>query len=714
MSSIFGSVIGNFCGALYYILFQVLGYLIVKFLFSKEKTRIHIIGGSVLGTTAMMWLPVLYAFFLGFNKTSHILALMTMTIIYLAVFYIRKKAVGSLKIPSLKSILKAIIEKIKNNKLICVLMLALFILFFMLCSSHTLLEKSDGSLHTGQCAYGDMSMHLGFITSIASKDTFPPDYSIMVGEKLCYPFLCDSISSSIYIWGSSLRFAYIFPMLVAFLQVMFGFYYFAKEWLGKKNKAILAFFLYFLNGGLGFIYFMDWTKDGVLTVASIFTEYYKTPTNLIDNNIRWVNIIADMLLPQRATLFGYALLFTCIWFLYMAVYKDKKHFYPLCGVLVGAMPMVHTHSFLAIAFISAMWLLMIVCKGTKLAKKLQHPGMVVFTAFIVFMCMLDKANKTAEIKPDRYFYICILGIGLIVVYGIYSLVGYIKDNGFNAVLKSYLKYLIPVIILALPQLFYWTFSQASNSGFNKGQFNWGNLGDSYIWFYIKNWGIILLMLIPAIVRCSKKQFAVISGAFVIWFVLELIVFTPNPYDNNKLLYVVYLFFTCIAADYAVDLYEKLKISKLGGTAFLAVIFLVFASLSAVLTLGREYVSDYQVYSKDQVNVAEYVINNTDRDAVFLMNDRHVNEVTALAGRSVVSGAGLYLGPHGILDNDRVSAVREMFENPYDSKNLYEEYGVDYILISSWERNSYQIDESYFENNYDKVYSSGDINIYRYN
>ena len=35
-------------------------------------------------------------------------------------------------------------------------------------------------------------------------------------------------------------------------------------------------------------------------------------------------------------------------------------------------------------------------------------------------------------------------------------------------------------------------------------------------------------------------------------------------------------------------------------------FLYLSSISAILTMGREYVSDYQLYGKDEVAVCKYI------------------------------------------------------------------------------------------------------------
>lgn len=52
-----------------------------------------------------------------------------------------------------------------------------------------------------------------------------------------------------------------------------------------------------------------------------------------------------------------------------------------------------------------------------------------------------------------------------------------------------------------------------------------------------------------------------SGAFLLWFVAEIISFSPNTYDNNKFLYVTYVFVCCLSAGYGIDLLRSLKKKK---------------------------------------------------------------------------------------------------------------------------------------------------------
>lgn len=715
-TSMAGSLTGNLIGTLYFLYFQAMGILFSFFLLKKKGMVTRLFCGSVLGSVLLMWLPALFAFFFGFTLLSHILAALLCFLLFLLLKILRIPH-AAFSLPSSPN-RKQLKECLKKHRVFLLLCGFTFLLFCCMLSSHTLSVKEDG-LHTGQCTYGDMNMHLGFITSIAVQGTFPPEYSIAPGNRLCYPFLCDSISSSIYLFGASLRYAFMLPMYAAFLQAMAGFYALADTWLKKASKSCLAFFFFFYNGGLGFLYFIDWSNSRTYFFKNIFTEYYQTPTNLINQNIRWVNIIADMLLPQRATLFGYALLFPCLWLLWRCVYRKETDLFPFTALLVSALPMIHTHSFLAMALISAAWLFMQLCYESKASCRCSgqktskiRPGMLLLGGFLIFMCTLDVWNGSDNrLSSSSLLILCLIGLGILFCLGLVFLFIRIKRKGCRDLLFTWGIYLAIILLFALPQLFFWTFSQTSaGDGFTTGHFNWGNQGDPYLWFYLKNWGVILLLLVPAIFYTSGKNFAVLSAGFLIWFVAELISFSPNTYDNNKLLYVAYGLFCCISADYGIDLYQRLK--GISGGRVWTLPFLLLSCISALLSLGRELVSDYTVYSNAQVKTAQFIERNTLPEDMFLTNDRHVNEAAALAGRNIVSGSWIYLGPHGIYDDTRAQDVKTMYESPASSARLFEQYGIDYVILSSWERGSYQVDEDWFQTNLECVFVCEDIQVYR--
>lgn len=695
----FGSALGNLCGALYFFYFQVAGVLLASRFTKKESPMVSLLLGSCFGSLTLQWLPILFSFFFDFTILSHILAALVLIPIY--VLAVKEHLLGGK--PSRT-------YNLTEHKWFAIAFGLTMLLWGYLLHTHTIPLAADGSMYAGQCTYGDMNMHLGFITSIANQGTFPPDYSLFPGTRLSYPFLSDSISSSIYLMGASLRFAYILPMLAAFAQIMGSVYLLAITILESRAKAFLTYVLYFFNGGLGFLYFIDWAKEREFEFANIFTGFYTTPTNLVDHNIRWVNIIADMFLPQRATLFGYALLFPGIWLLHQAVFNERKQYFLYGGIFICALPMIHTHSFLSAGLLSAAWLLIYLYRAISDDKEKKWCGGWVLLAFVLMMYLLRKLVDGQRIDSDKLLLLGIFGIGLCVLYGIYLLVLYLRKNGYKELLSTWGIYLLCVLLLAVPQLLFWTFGQVAEGGFLRGHFNWGNLGDSYPWFYLKNLGMPLILMVGGICAGQQRTRHLLLPVLVIWYLAELIVFTPNTYDNNKLLYVAYLLLCIVAADYGVELYRQLR--GIGGVRVICGTFLFACVFSGILTLQREMVSSYQLYSADQVKLAEYIEENTAPNAVFLTNTHHNNALPSLTGRNVVCGADTFLYFHGIDTSERKQHVKLMFEAPMENLDLYDLYNVSYVVISGYERSNYTLNENIFAENFECIFSSGDVNLYQ--
>ena len=701
----FGNLAGNLVGTIYVLIFQMAGIALSNKILKEEKMIIRLLFGSVTGSALLHWCPVLSSFFLGFTWMSHMVALIIVILIF--ALTLRRSVIR-------RNEWQEAVVQIKAHKYVAIASVGLFILWIYLLYTHILLEGADGSLYTGQCTYGDMNMHLAFITSIAKQGNFPPDYSLYPGTKLAYPFLSASISSSMHLLGASLQYAYIFPMWIAFLQILGSVYLMAYTVLKCRRKSFLAFLFFFLNGGFGFTYFMDWNKNNPFTFKDIFTGYYTTPTNLIDYNIRWVNVIADMFVPQRATLFGYALLFPTVWLLHQAVFEGRKKYFLFAGILASALPMIHTHSFLGIGLISGAWILTDLYRKTKDGEEQdripqQWDGGLYLVLFAFCMCVTQILTK-GVLKKEGLFSIGLLVIVGCAICGIYLLACCLKKVSLSELLKGWGVYIACIIVLALPQLLFWTFGQVAEGGFLRGHFNWGNQGDFYPWFYVKNLGVVCLLSIGAICAGNKITRHLLLPIGIIWTISELIVFTPNTYDNNKLLYIGYLFLCIMAADYGVEVYDRLQ--GIDGRKVVAGVVLSMTFLSAVLTLGREVKSNYQIYGDAQVQLAKYIEENTNATDVFLTDTRHNNEVAALTGRNVVCGSDLFLYFHGIDTTERKADVRAMYEDPTSNQDLFEKYDVSYVVISAWERSNYQLDETLWMQEYDLVFSYQNTNLYQ--
>lgn len=686
-----GTLVGGFLALLVFLLFQCSGIAIAQFVLFKESSGIRVLLGSVWGSMLLQWLPVVFAFFLDFTLAALGCGLgLSLLLAVFALWAGRRRGTPGVDFSQIGT-------AFRQRKFLWVVLGVWGFFCFLVWHSF---RWENGAVYSSQATYGDMSMHLSFITSLANQRDFPPDYSLLPGTRLAYPFLSDSISSSLYQLGASLRFAYALPMWVAGGQVLFGLYAFFSRMTKGKGRTAFAWLFFVFNGGFGFVYFLG---GGVENFTRIFTAYYETPTNLLGENIRWVNVIVDMMLPQRATLFGWAILFPALYLLYRAVFQGEKGDFLLVGLMAGAMPMVHTHSFLALGLICGVWLIYSLCRGLFWESLAARVGKVLAVLGIAAFCVVKELVRGKEDSP--WF----LGIAGVLLALCLALVGFligetVRKRNARRVLSMWGVLLLAACVPALPQLFYWTFQQAGEGNFVRGHFGWVIGDDSYLLFYLKNIGLVAVLAFGGLLLAKSREFFQYAPALAIWLLAELVEFQPNDYDNNKLFYPAFAFLCCAAAQCAWRGLEFLrnKRARAGAAAGLVAV----TSFSAVLTMGRETVASYELFGPGGLSLAQWVEDHTESHEVILTDTRHNNEIASLAGRDVVCGSPSYLFYHGLSYLENEQAIRIIYEHPESAQPLLKKLDVVYILVSDFERSSYQVDQETLDAFYPRVYDDG--------
>ena len=648
-------------GILYLLVYLACGTLCVRWLLPRHAVLTRCWLGACLGLFLMMWLPALMAFPLGFTMAAHGLALVPLTLVTVGCFLLRDRRLARGW------------DGDETHLLAQLLLVAvpLTVLSGYLQYTHNYRVGADGGWYVGQSTYGDLSMHAAFITGL-KNGSFPPEYPFYPGNRLSYPFLMDTLSTSFYLMNWSLQAAIAVPGTLMMALCFMGAMLLAREMTLGKKTVVLAALLFFLNGGLGFLYDFDlaggYEADGTLTVwarvQDILRGYYKTPTNQPDpNNLRWSNVIADLMIPQRTLLGGWCMVFPCFYLLYMAFDPGKRDVsgglrpLVLLGVWAGGLPLIQTHAFLALGLCSL--------------------GMLIY-----------------DMLQDR----------------VWQLLCYLLYGGI-------------AVALALPQLLCFTFGQAfmeeggtAGHAFITFQFNWVNnpggsgMRDTYLWFYVKNIGLPVIGLILALFERDGRMRRLFSGAFAIILAAELIRFQPNEYDNNKLFYLAWLLCCMIVADYAAKVWRRLK--GLRARPVIAAGAAVVLFLSAGLTLWRECVSSYQAFGSGAVEAGEWVRDNTEEDAVFLTGTQHLNPVDSIAGRTIVCGPDLWLFWHGFDTDERKAEISAFYTDPSQGGEVLEKYGVDSIYVSSYERSSYAVDIAALNERYEVVFQNSEATIWR--
>jgi len=236
---------------------------------------------------------------------------------------------------------------------------------------------------------------------------------------------------------------------------------------------------------------------------------------------------------------------------------------------------------------------------------------------------------------------------------------------------------------------FFTFRQSGQEGFLRFHFNWvNNLGgaglqDGYLWFYLKNVGLPLLLVIFSLFERNPWHKRLLLGALFIFIPAEMVLFQPNAYDNNKLFYAAWALAAIPAADYAVLSWNRLKAVR--ARPLMAVLAAGVMFTTGTLAIAREAVSDYPMFSREDLALADFVKENTPRDSRFVTGFQHINPISSLTGREIVVGPDLWLYYHGFDTEERQSALRAFFQSPEVYADVPVRYGADYILLGHEER-----------------------------
>lgn len=444
-------------------------------------------------------------------------------------------------------------------------------------------------------AYGDISLHLGIISSFAFGNNFPPQNPILANTQTSYPFLIDFITA-IFVNPLSLRFdqavSLIGIVMMAVLIILLA--YFSLRITKSMLATCLVLMLFFFNGGLGFLYFLKDLRISNLNFFQFIQTLPRDYTALKDLGFFWINVVISMFLPQRSFLLGLpvAILILYIFWDLSERFYAKKLFLGI--LLVSLLPIIHAHSLIALSpFLSWLTILMIF-KNRQSIKPLFIFGFIgIVIIFILSKLFLQQSENPLSFIQFKLGWMA--PKGRIIPF-------YLSNFGFNLVL-------IPITIL---------------------------LG---------------------LIKKIKLAFFALIGQ--IWFVLpSLFLFQPWDFDNTKLFIYWYLSSVFILGYFLSKLILTRQITNiiLVSTVIYLLIFSGSLDITRLIFVSG---TRYEIYSPQAIRLAEFVKRNTSQNAVFLSVDKFDNPVVTLAGRKVVVGYHGWLWTYGLNYAQRETDVRKM-------------------------------------------------------
>src|SRR5712692_7057690 len=517
--------------------------------------------------------------------------------------------------------------------------------------------RPDG-LYAGYVnVWGDWAAHLAFAGSFAYGHNFPPQYPIDPGNRLGYPFMVDFLAANLVPLGSRLTTALVLSTGLLGLAFPAVLYLAAARFAGGRAAAAIAVFVFLLSGGLGFVYMAaDVDKSGLAALIHLPREY----TLDRDLNYQRLNPVLAYLVPQRSTLFGFSLALIAQVVVWLAI-RERHDWRPFlfAGVVVGLTPAFHVHAYGTVVALSAFW-----------------------AAF----------NRRRE----------------------------------------WLAFFVPALVLGVPVLL-WMWPPVNNSicgdranvlGFCL-QPGWLSYADwrrdgvawlvpDFVWFWIKNTSGFIPVLVAAhfLHRWFGTGFGKWFAPMWLWFLIpSLVILQPWEWDNTKFFIFWALLGSIMAGGVLAGLFQRGP-----EAAVLASVLLVLLGLAGTLDLARASdftVSSVQFTDAGGLQVADWVRQNTNPEAVFAVADEHNSPIPTLAGRRVLVGYPGWLWTYGLGDYVQKGADElSILHGDPAAPELVRKYGVDYVLIGPQEiAPPRSADRQYWEQHGRLVYTNGLYSVY---
>lgn len=230
--------------------------------------------------------------------------------------------------------------------------------YFCLIWSHMLVVSADGVKAGYWQFWADTPAHLSYVSALAYRHSFPAEHPLYLGRAFSYPFLADALSAVLVRLGVSIFRAYSAIGWVLAVTFLGMFVWFQTMFLKSRKAAVIALYVFLLNGAWGFIHFFeDVATKGLAQTVEHLPSYTYDP----DRGVEMLNIILSTLQPQRAFLLGLPvglLILGGLWKVWESGWWNSYGYLIGLGLLTGLLPIIHPHT-LIVVFGVTMWLMLL-------------------------------------------------------------------------------------------------------------------------------------------------------------------------------------------------------------------------------------------------------------------------------------------------------------------------------------------------------------------
>ena len=561
-----------------------------------------------------------------------------------------------------------------------------------------LLEKPEG-IYTGVLNnYGDLPFHISVITRFAFGQNFPPEDPTFAGVRFTYPFITDFISAMFVRAGASLRDSLFIENYIVGVALVGVLHRFGRQLLRNRTAALLTPVLVILNGGFGWAKLfseVNQSDGGIFQVLRHLSHSY-TILPEVALGWRWGNAVTSLLVPQRGFLLGIplaAIVFTQWW---TASRSDADGTEQVKSKKAKGKKDERPDSQLKTAN-----------KVSRERLELDEPGSSLFPFSFLLLPSSRRMLAAGAVA------------GLLPLIHAHSFIAVMMVGAFLALInlrrwREWFLFFLVASIIAIPQLLWSTHGTAvSTRAFLAWQFGWDRSGENFFWFWFKNTGLFIPLLITALLWKGEdylvpRKLLFFYLPFTLCFIIPNIAkLAPWIWDNVKILFYWWLASAPIVALLLARLWEGKAWHRTLAASFFLVLTLAGA-LDVFALMTRQ--GEYQEFDRDGINFAEMIMQQTPPSATILHAPVH-NTPVFLTGRRSLMGYPGHIWTHGLDYGPRETEIKRIYAGAPDAASLLAKYGVDYVVIDPQERSLMTVNAAFFSR-YPEVGSTGEYHLYK--
>ncbi len=527
-----------------------------------------------------------------------------------------------------------------------------WISFFVLFWSKALFIDATGNLVAGHpIIWADWAAHLTMTNAIAQRGINIAS-PLVIGEPFRYPFMINAVSAVLIRLGVGLIPAMVMPSFLSSIFLLFALVWWFRILLKSDSKAMLATTFFFFSGGLGFVYALKdisvvW-QQAELPWYTFLAQTSQSYTYHEKFSVVAINVIHGMIIPQRAFSLGVAVALIGLtlilrwWRSEQNIKRFEKSWWQLmaAGVLFGFLPLIHTHSFIAVFCILSCW---------------------------AIVSLVQKQLK--------------------------KLLGWMLIAGITTVIA------LPQLIYL--QVFTEFTNTTIGSSATSIRIGWmaSDFSMNWIVFSLLNWGVVLPLAALSLGMLRKEKLALETLPFWVLFIAaNLVSFQPSIWDNTKLLIWAYIGFCGLAATSIAQLISqqarqkkyilRVKVAFVIGV-FLAMLAVASGSLDLYRIL-RHDLHKQQLASTQDLELAQWVKKNTPKESIWLTGNWHTHWLFTLTGRQAVLTYPGWVWTHGYSYQEQEMLTRNIYEGASVNPVNLQKYGITHIVVGPYERQQFRV------------------------